>query len=512
MGGRRTDVVGKLLLTLGFGLIALTWAMGTPANSSPDEVDHYVRALAVAHGEVHGAADPRLTPKVEATEKDKSCCGLSTPTAFVWVLKGNRVVEVPAHLAPARWRCVDAKLGRPESPCDLARDAPTDGQVHWVTSMGTVEPIPYLLPGLSARLAPGPGTGLRMARVANVMVGTLLLGAAVWALWPSGRRSAASIAGLLVAASPALLFVVASPAPSAIELASGVAFTALLLKVVRPDADPTPMTWVGLGLTGFALATSRSLGPVWIVLDVLAVLALAGWRQAWTRLRAGGRWAIAAIALVCVGGLSTVLWEITAQPGVRFDGAFFWDQLDPSWKQLPDILREAVGSFGWVEIWMSDGAYATWAVAAAALLLVALVVGRWRDRLLTIALVGVPLLAALLISAAVLRQNGFGLQARHVLALAVTAPLLLGEIVARRTDRLPRWLQPTLLVLVVVTTVSIQVVALFTAAEHYSLVRGHQPASWQPPGSTATWVVVAIVGALSLSAGAMLALRDRSMT
>jgi hypothetical protein len=512
MDRRRTDLVGKLLLTLGFGLIALTWAMGTPANSSPDEVDHYVRALAVAHGELHGAADPRLTPKVEATEKGKSCCGLSTPTGFVWVLKGNRVVEVPAHLAPGRWRCVDANLGRAESPCDLAHDAPTRGQVHWVTSMGTIEPLPYLLPGLSARLAPGPGTGLRLARLANVLVCTLLLGAGVWALWPRDRNSGASIAGLLVAVSPAVLFVTASPAPSAVEVASGVAFTALLLKVLRPGADPRQWAWVGLGLAGFELATSRSLGPVWIVLDVLAVLALAGWRTTWARVRAGGRWAVGAIALVCAGGLTTVLWELTAQPGVRFDGAFFWDQLDPSWTQLPDILREAVGSFGWVEIWMADSAYATWAVAATALLLVALVVGRWRDRLLTIALVGVPVLAALVISAAVLRQNGFGLQARHVLALAVTAPLVLGEVIARRSDRLPRWLQPSLLILVLVSTVSVQLVGLFTAAERYGLVRANHPPTWQPPGGIGVWMAVAIGGAVAIGAGALLSVRAASKT
>ncbi len=505
-----SGTLGRILLSLGFGLLTLTWAMSTPADGFPDELDHYVRSLAVAHGELHGAPDPKLTPKVEASALPKSCCLPGNPTATVWVLRGARIVEIPARLGPEHWRCEDVHRGRVGLPCEGASDFPSSGRALHLTSMGTIEPLPYVLPGLAAHLGSGPGAALRWARVANVVVASLLLAAAVWALWPrTGDRAASSITGLLVAVSPMVLFIAASPSPSAVEVASAVAFIALLLRVVRPDPS-SRRTWVLLGLSGLLLATSRSLGPVWVALDALAALALAGWSTTWGRVREGGRWAALAIGVTVAGGVSTVLWEATAQPGVPFDDDFFWKQIGPAWRHLPETSREVVGIFGWLDVRMSSGAYVTWAVAAGALLLVALVVGRWRDRLLALGVVAVPVLAALVVSAAVLRQNGFDLQGRHVLGLAVAAPLVLGEVVSRRAASLPRWLGPAALVLVMVTTVAVQLAALSTSGEHYGLLgRGHPGPDWTPPGGTALWVVLGVAGAFSVAAGAMLALVGR---
>jgi hypothetical protein len=58
------DLIGKALLTLGFGLLIVSWAMTAPAGGFPDELDHYVRALSVARGELEGDPDPTLTPEV----------------------------------------------------------------------------------------------------------------------------------------------------------------------------------------------------------------------------------------------------------------------------------------------------------------------------------------------------------------------------------------------------------------------------------------------------------------
>ncbi len=417
--------------------------------------------------------------------------------------RGARLVDVPAALDFGT--CFDLPAGfvadcvESEASPGVAVASPVVAAER-LTTMGTLEPVPYVLPGLATRLADDPVAAVRWARAANALVTLALLALAAWALWsPAG--SGLAWVGLLAAVSPMVLFVGASPAPSAVEVAGGVCFAAALVRLARAPEQPAgPGVWLALAVGGVALATSRSLGPVWIVLDVVAVAALVGPRRLWATLRGGGPWAAAALVAVVAGGLATAGWELTHQPGVPIDVGFFFDQLGPSTGDLARVQRELVGVFGAIDVALPAAARWAWTGLVLGVLGAAAAVGTWRQRMVVAAVVVAGVAVTLVVSSALLRQNGFQVQGRHVLAFAVLAPLVAGEIVFARRDRL-RWRRPAVVVTVVAAVVAaLHLVALRTNIRHYATTPDHVgsllPGPWWAWG-VAAGVIAAAVAAVA---------------
>ncbi len=476
--------MGPALVLLAAAVVLAGWVFTNPVGGSPDELNHVLRAEAVGRGDLAGRPNPELEAHGADERVVKSCCETDNPARLRWVRRGARMVKVPAALDFGA--CFDESAGY-VARCVADGRGPVPAER--LTTMGTLEPVPYLVPGVATRFADTPVAAVRWARAANALVTLVLLALAAWVLRSPGGPLA--WLGLLAAVSPMVLFVGASPAPSALEVSGGICFAAGLIRLARaPDQAATASVWATLAVGGMALAASRSLGPVWVVFDVAAVTALVGPGRFWRTARAGGAWAVGAVVAVVAAGAATAGWELTHQPGVPFDGGFFLNQLGPSIADLPRVQQELVGVFGSVDVPLPGPARWAWTAMLLGLVVTAFTLGSRRQRtVLAAAAVGV-VVVTVLVSSAFLRQNGFQVQGRHVLAFAVLLPLLAGEVVHTRRRRLPRRLSSEVLIGgAVALAVVIHLVGLDASLRHFT-GPDHAPAVLLVP-----WWIEVLAGA-----------------
>src|SRR3954454_17843486 len=112
-----------------YGLLGLAWAVTNPPFASPDETQHYLRALGVSQGTLIGDPThyngPQLTPKETA-----------------WRVKLTRSVPVPAGLSPTG---IDCEVFKPNITPNCANDVkPNATTIHEQTDVGRYPPFPYL--------------------------------------------------------------------------------------------------------------------------------------------------------------------------------------------------------------------------------------------------------------------------------------------------------------------------------------------------------------------------------
>ncbi|MDQ6910656.1 MAG: DUF2142 domain-containing protein, partial [Actinomycetota bacterium] len=294
---------------MSYGLLVLAWAVTNPVTASPDEIDHFLRAQSVGRGQLLGDRNSQLDTIDPTRPPPKQCCPPNNEVAIIWVIKGAKAVDVPARLA------IDGCRNLAPTVIDrcLASARPPKGEVKELTTMGTVEPGAYLVPGLATRLGGNPVTAMRLARIASAAVAVMLLGAAILIL-AGGKREPVVLVGVFVALSPMVLFVSSLAAPSGAEVAGALCFFASLIRFSR-TRPPGPAVSFALAVSGVILASSRSLGPGWIALALAVIAAYMGPRFAWCRFRAGRAWAIGAAGAIFLAGVATAAWEATAQPG-----------------------------------------------------------------------------------------------------------------------------------------------------------------------------------------------------
>jgi len=499
---RTRPAAALALLLASYALLAVAWVMGTPPGSAPDEGDHYMRALAVASGDLYGRPNPELEGQPHALPKHAGPDAL----ASLWLKKGARLVSVPPGLAPVGWGC-NAFDPRRDASCLVGHRPPGTETVR-LTTMGTVEPGLYLLPGLAARAADRPEAALRLGRAAAAALNVALLAVAAVVLL-AGGAGPLPMAGLAVAVTPMVLFVGSTLSTSGTEVAAGICFFAAILAITREEGGR--WTWAAAGVAGALLGASRSMGPVWILVMVALVVAWRGWRRCWQAVRRGGGRAVAAASTVALACAATAVWEATAQPGVDFEGDYFWEMVPETMSTLDHVLGDLVGTFGWLDTTMPQAAYLTWAAMVIALVVVAFVRGDRRDRLVLSAVPVILLVLTVGISAGVLRQNGFSVQGRHVLAFAVVLPLLAAEVAAanrrghdaRRHDR---WL----LVGLVVPAMVVHAVGWYANARR-AAVGASGPvwflglSKWSPPGTWVPWCLAVVAATITGAIGAFLA-------
>ena len=491
------------LLVACYALLALAWVVGNPQGAAPDEGDHYLRAMAVAGGDLRGRPNPELAGQPKTLPKKAGPPALEA----LWLKKGARVVTVPPGLAPIEWGCNAFKSWQ-DASCVLGQTSPA-GSVEVTTNVGTVEPALYVLPGLAARLGHSPEGALRLGRLADAAVVLALLATAAALLWPPGG-SPLRLVGLFVAVTPMVVFTGAALSPSGPEIAGGICFFAALLRLVA--GDRRRMAWIAALTSGAVLALSRSLGPVWILLMVGIVVAYRGWRPCWRAVGDRRGWALAAAGAILVTTLSTVYWERAFQPGIDVDSSYFWKEVPVTLGSLLGILRDLVGHFGWLDTTMPNTAYLAWAALLAVLFALAFAVGSGRQRAVLVAVPVLVVLVIVLISAGLLRQNGFEIQGRHVLAFAAVLPLLAAEVVAERARARGTSRPLALLPAVAVPALLVHAVAWYSNARR-SAVGARGPiwfvgrSKWSPPGTWFLWGAVVLLGVAAGLAAAWLASR-----
>jgi hypothetical protein len=471
-------------------LTSIGWILAMPFGGYPDEIDHYGRSASLASGVLVGGENPALetTPEPE----HKSCCGPGNPTALFWVESGVRLVELPRTLDPSRLACVVVVAG-PRARCEVEAPAVAPPRA---TTMGTIEPLGYLAPGLAMALARNYSLAFRLGRFANVAVGVLAIGLVL--AGTANRRLPIRLVGLCLACTPMVIFVLSSGSPNALEIAGALGAWLAMLEVTSEDGPSSIPLWCGGVLSAVLLASSRSIGPLWLLAIVGVGLVLRGPVPLMRVIRTQPRRALGAGLIVGAACLTTVAWEVIVQPSVAFDAGFALRQIGPAMSDTSRISHELIGAFGSLDIPLPGALVAGWQMLVAAAAGCALWWGNRRARSAVILVSAMTVASVALLGAGVLRQNGFAMQGRHVLPLALGIPLVAVEALRGR-----EWKMRGFFGGIAVICVPIQIYAWAFAARSFGrtvdglVVVPAFDGSWTPPLAQAGGALV-LIGCLSL--------------
>ncbi len=468
-----------MLVGLAMTLLLAGWVMSSVPFSGPDEAAHYLRALSIANGSLVG---PRAPIRNAAL----------TTAQSAWVTQDARGVLVPARLSPPDIACLAGT---------------TDRRSRCVEPSGTGDypPLPYLLPALALSAASHTGTALWAARVANLVpnVGFIMLAIALM----SGGTTWAMV-GLLAALTPMVLFVGSILSPSGLETASGLAFLAGLLRLVRPGVHPPPWVWIALAASGATLVLSEHLGPAFALVDSVLVAALLGGTGLRALLAEHGRGVAgvglglgAALGLYVAYGVSAGLFHS------HIDFSPLRSSLHMGLVQLGPVIHDGVGVFGGLTIRLPAALYWIWWLLVLVIVGVALRGARHRERLV-VGLAALVLVAfPVLLYAGVYRSTGFGMQGRQVLPVLALLPLLAGESISRSgrraTQRRGRWLAAGAVGAIAVFQMTAWWINARTAAGEPRAFwfLGHP--AWSPPLGWWPWTALTLAGTLVLLGAAI---------
>ncbi len=351
---------------------------------------------------------------------------------------------------------------------------------------------------------------MRLSRLVGALIALGLLALAVAALWDN-RAPGFALLGPALAVTPMVIFCASILNGSALEITGGLAFIACLLRIARDGAAAGDGCGRAPASSGVILALSRSAGPVTIVLALLTLLALLGPRDAWHKLKEGGRPALVATIAVVIGLVGNRVWEAAYGPDVRFSLTAARLGLETALEEFPSWLEEMVGKFGYLEFDLPLLLYIFWGLATFAAVALALRSTSGRERAVligcVIALAVIPIVQYVVFQ----RHTGFGLQGRHVLPFLVVIPLLAGELLRRREELLRAPRARLLLTLCFAGVALAQFAALYLNGRRSAVgVDGSLlflgDAEWSPPIGWGLWLAVAALGAACIAvAGAQAA-------
>ena len=472
---------GKLLILpvclamIGYAFLLAAWVMGNPSFEAPDERSNYIRAIAVGAGELTGTRVP-----------------ITIPQSY----DAKARAQTRWEGASTRTFSLDQRLISPVPSCNWTGSGPfrctyryVSGRRRVLSKVGTYPPLPYIVPGLTARLGSNSIQGLHYARAASAFITALFLLAALLA----AADSLPAFAACNLAITPTLVFSGSIVSTSSIEIAGGLCFASTGFRLIRNRS--TGIWWLPMGLSGAALALSRSASPLWLLLLAGLVLAVGPglWRSSAAR---------KALGLALVGFLAEVAWGATQEPHLRPVLSGFGVHLESSLRSLRYLLPEAVGNFGYVNVPLPGPEWAGWLLCLLVLVVAAAHAAGRRGRLALGAALACCFLVPVGFNTLLYAQTGFAPQARHFLPFWVALPVLAGHLLTSSPSP-GRVVRPlTLGVAVVVSTV--QFLAWYANSRYWlvgssgSLFFFH-PSGWTPPLGVVPWLCLAIGGALSLS-------------
>ena len=510
----RSDIVVVALFACAVFLLGMTWAISSPAPSGTDEAAHYVRALAVANGELTGphALFPFRDP--------------ANPDAVFYWDQTTRAFQLPARLAPAATFVCNASNATLPATCvsgtrcqrwaaSCTGEPPTTGTVTVVSYTGNYEPTGYLLPGLLAQLGNNDVNGLRLARVGAVLMMTALIGLSVALLWDR-RRPRYSLLGLFVAATPTAMYINGMLNPNGLEIMASIAFMGALIRVWR-DRELTPRwVWVAAGLVGLVLGFTRLLGGLWIVIDTLTIVGLIGVRPAWRVLRAAGMAGAFAVFATFAGMVVDQVWWqlVVGIPHSHRSLSLFTDNITAQAQYLSTVFQEEIGNFGWGDVDMGSVGYIIWTVMALALASLAFFVGTRRQRIVLGSTISGALLFSVVVGSITRVEFGFEgpLLGRYQLPWSAGIAILASEICAVNIHRLGSLAPRNILLYVAGAAAVDQGIGLWMSARRFAVgVNGPLmflgQSQWRPPFGWGPWIVTGLVGCGLLIAAGVAAFR-----
>lgn len=486
-----------VLVTLGLVLLSVSWVVGNPPEASPDEPAALVKAIATGRLQIAGRPYTADLPPYD-----------HSPLGKIWIAKASRSYLLPAGPTPANLNACMAFNAHVTGAC-LSASPPTapqlmaGGLVRAPTPDGVYPPYLYLPLGLAVRAATTLDSAYYLGRLASAAFSMVLIGLAV-ACAAGGRRTRWPVAGLALAVTPMVVFLSASVTTNGMEIAGAVCFWAALLRA-RQQQVPR-WVWLAAGVGGGVMALARQLDDAWLVAGVAVFVALVGPRGAWRRLRSGGAASAVAVALAACGGLASLAWDVLATPSQPVSWSVAVHNA-PTTALTLRLFHQAVGVFGWLDTPLPSAAEQAWLAVTGAVVVLALLLGSWRQRATLLATLAALGAGTVLIQMFVLAQIGYVMQARYSLAMGVAVPLLSAEIVGDRMARRVRFrlVAEVMAGAILVVVAALQWTGYYTNARRYGVGSGSSRSllghpAWQPPGGTLLWLVTAGAAAACLAA------------
>jgi Predicted membrane protein (DUF2142) len=501
-----------------YTFLVAAWIFGNPPYAAPDEWSHYLRAVSIGHGQLVGTpAGLEGARAIVGSERPHFLTEETYRKELTWVAQNTSQVHIPAGLTPGWFRCPQRD---PLVSARCLHDSPPLGEARqWFNPTATYQPLPYLVPAVLSRITTNANTLAWLMRTGKALVSMLLVAAAIFVLW-SPESGLLSLVGLVMAMTPMAVYMSATLNPSGLEIASAVAFFSALLSLVRDPRRPPGFTgpidgerrparraWWVLGFSGFMLALSRLQGPLWILLDLGIIVFISGVRPAVNVVLRQRRSSLPALAAVLGGIVLNRLWEHLYGPAMLIDPRPLGVGLLEGLTQLPQVLREQIGVFDYLEFGLPLLAYALWGALAIALGVAALLVGSSRQRFLLFLTAAAALALPVVLVAASMRHTGFALQGRYVLPFSVVVALLAGEILVDQRERLRALNADRLFLPFAAGAALVQLVAWWKNAHRWAVGLGGPrwffgSAEWNPPWGWWPWLVLAAGGACLLIATA----------
>jgi hypothetical protein len=447
-----------------FVVLGTCWSIATPLFASPDEPAHVVRAASLVRGQILGSDPPK---------------GSHEPA-------GSLLVDLPAlYKSASRVSCY---AFQPDTPANCASFTGSSTQETRVpTSAGRHPPWYYAVIGLPS-LVFVSGLGVRLMRLLNVMLTAALLASALVTVLRFPRFRVVAL-GFACAVTPMLLFLGGVVNPSAIEIAAAIGFWLggyALVAESRERIDTRLV--VRVTVAGSILALTRQLGPFWLGMIGITLLALGG-REV-VRTLWGSRTMRTGVVVMVVCSLAQMLWIVGAGTldasnsnveGVRGTAS---QLATGSLGRGLIYFDELIGVFGWRDTSPPTAVWLFWTAIAAGLVALAVVSAR---RPLVLAILSTALLTWLVPIVLEVRSAnaaGYFWQGRYTLPLAVGVPILAAIGFSHR-----EWPEVVVARLAWITGVALgvsQVLAFVQAIHRYAVGTKHKfdffaTTPWEPP-------------------------------
>lgn len=392
-----------VLTFVGLVVLQAAWIVTVPPFRGIDEFDHVFRAVGVADGQ--------------------------------WVLtettNGGRglVVELPSDVVDAaQGQCAWLEYTGRDNCFPISTERST-GRVEILTAAGKYHPGYYWLIGVAGAPFHGAGvdyamraaSGLLCALGAGVAAGCLVLaGAGRWARF-----------GFLLGFSPMLAYTSALPAPNAIEIVAALlVWSGLLGLFGTGHSIRARRMFLSVATSGAAvLVTVRYLGPLWLVLIVLACLINAWGSGALTK-----TWSGLKARIVCALCVITIL--VAASGAWSYYSGLLAGSADQAETGglVPDDLGlrpvlwmlQMVAAFPLRREVAPPAVYAAYLMVFLPVLILGIRYSRGRNRVAIVATTLAVLLVPAALTLATIQSHGSIWQGRYTLPLGVGVPILAG--------------------------------------------------------------------------------------
>ena len=388
-----------IILVLAFASLAC-WSFADPLVSAPDEQAHLLRAYALDHGQLGSA----VTPPSKVLEN------VVVPTSLFY-----------SAIYPICWH--------------MHADIPATCSAPWptISKPATIPiyvdhypPLYYLFVG-TATYVSHQTTGIYLMRLISCLMGAVMLALAAYAIARWSRRRALYLA-VYAALVPEAYFLSASVNPSGFEIMTSIClWTLVAIFALERREDPPRELVILLAAVASIDVLIRGLSPLWVALAGLTLIVLSGPRALYELAKrrrdlqlAGasvvGAAAVAAVWIFTQGTLN-ILPVGAAVP--KNDSMAAVVHIVSSYIQ--GWLRETVGILGWLDTELPGIVYQSWYAIVMGVLVVALIRGTWRERIVVVVLSSLVVLIPLGLVSRQAKVLGVVWQGRDSLPLAVGA-------------------------------------------------------------------------------------------